>query len=160
MTVCSLNKEDIDYHYRRMSFRYHALGGINDETPRQVYLNSLPSELQGELQRLIELSGRNLRDITLGEIHMFTHTALEKLCATQRVFSKMIREGRKYDKHCKFPPKYHLKCSFNEHCNCKANRPYRKESRAQKSKGSSNPRKYKYYRKKARRSWNKSNKCY
>ncbi|KAK2662010.1 hypothetical protein Ddye_000584 [Dipteronia dyeriana] len=99
MTVCSLNKEDIDYHYRRMSFRYHALGGVNDETLRQVYLNSLPSELQGELQRLIEFSGKSLREITLGEIHMFTHTALEKLCATQRVFSKMIKEGKKYSRH-------------------------------------------------------------
>ncbi|KAK2635024.1 hypothetical protein Ddye_029816 [Dipteronia dyeriana] len=64
MTVCSLNKEDIDYHYRRMSFRYHALGGINDKTLRQVYLNSFPSKLQGELQILIEFSGRSLRDIS------------------------------------------------------------------------------------------------
>ncbi|KAK2643003.1 hypothetical protein Ddye_024766 [Dipteronia dyeriana] len=93
MRCCSLDKRDIDYHYMRMSFRYHALGGINDETLRQVYLNSLPTKLQGELQRLIGFSGRGIRDITLGEIHMFTHTALDKLCATQRVFAKMIREG-------------------------------------------------------------------
>ncbi|KAK2648935.1 hypothetical protein Ddye_016424 [Dipteronia dyeriana] len=152
MTVCSLNKEDIDYHYRRMFFRYHALGGVNDETLRQVYLNSLPSELQGELQRLIEFSGKSLREITLGEIHMFTHTALEKLCATQRVFSKMIKEGKKYSRHCKFPPNYHLKCNSDEHCNCKANRPYRKRThKTQNPKGFSRSRKYKYYRKKARR---------
>ncbi|KAK2653676.1 hypothetical protein Ddye_013532 [Dipteronia dyeriana] len=105
-----------------MSFRYHALGGINDETLRQVYLNSLPTELQGELQRIIELSGRGLRDITLGEIHMFTHTALDELCATQRVWAKMIKEGRKYDRYCKLPPTYHLKCNSTEHCNCRANR--------------------------------------
>ncbi|KAK2639411.1 hypothetical protein Ddye_027206 [Dipteronia dyeriana] len=98
MRCCSLDKNDIDYHYRRMSFMYHTLGGINDETLRHVYLNSLTTELQEELQRLIELSGRGLRDITLGEIHMFTHTALDKLCATQRFFTKMIREGRKYDR--------------------------------------------------------------
>ncbi|KAK2663694.1 hypothetical protein Ddye_002268 [Dipteronia dyeriana] len=55
-------------------------------------------ELQGELQHLIELSNWTLRDISLGEIHMFTHTALDKLCATQRVFTKMIRKGRKYDR--------------------------------------------------------------
>ncbi|KAK2645919.1 hypothetical protein Ddye_021114 [Dipteronia dyeriana] len=35
MRCCSLDKRDIDYHYRRMSFRYHALGGINDESLRQ-----------------------------------------------------------------------------------------------------------------------------
>ncbi|KAK2654300.1 hypothetical protein Ddye_014156 [Dipteronia dyeriana] len=56
------------------------------------------TELQGELQRLIEFSGKSLREITLGEIHMFTHTALEKLCATQRVFSKMIKEGKRYSR--------------------------------------------------------------
>ncbi|KAK2664064.1 hypothetical protein Ddye_002638 [Dipteronia dyeriana] len=115
MCCCFLDKRDIDYHYRHMSFRYHALGGINDETLRHVYLNSLPTELQGELQRLIELSGRSLRDISLGKIHMFTHTALDKLCATQKVFAKMIREGRKYDRYCKFPPTYHLKCNSMEH---------------------------------------------
>ncbi|KAK2656992.1 hypothetical protein Ddye_010044 [Dipteronia dyeriana] len=43
MTVCSLNKEDIDYHYRRMSFRYHALGGINDETLRQALQEGIQS---------------------------------------------------------------------------------------------------------------------
>ncbi|KAK2665064.1 hypothetical protein Ddye_003638 [Dipteronia dyeriana] len=81
-----------------MSFQYHALGRINDESLRQVYLNSLPTELYGELQRTIELSNRSLRDITLGEIHMFTLTSLDKLCATQRIFTKMIKEDRKYDK--------------------------------------------------------------
>ncbi|KAK2654313.1 hypothetical protein Ddye_014169 [Dipteronia dyeriana] len=161
MTVCSLNKKDIDFHYRRMSFRYHALGGVNDETLRQVYLNSLPSELQGELQRLIEFSGKSLREITLGEIHMFTHTALEKLCATQRIFSKMLKEGKKYSKHCKFPPDYHLKCKSGEHCNCRANTPNRDRPRKMRNQRRfSGSRKYKYYRKKPRRSWNKSNKCF
>ncbi|KAK2640796.1 hypothetical protein Ddye_022559 [Dipteronia dyeriana] len=166
MLVCSLDKIDIDYHYRRMSFRYHALGGINDGTLRQVYLNSLPTELHRELQRLIEFSGKSLRDITLGEIHMYTHTALDKLCTTQRDFAKMIREGRKYDRHCKFPLTYHLKCNSTEHCNCRTNRPYRRqptENQPRKEKSSSTPRrnrKYKYYRKKTRRSWNKSNKCF
>ncbi|KAK2639680.1 hypothetical protein Ddye_027475 [Dipteronia dyeriana] len=161
MTVCSLDKEDIDFHYRRMSFRYHALGGVNDESLRQVYLNSLPSELQGELQRLIEFSGKTLRDITLGEIHMFTHTALEKLCATQRIFSKMIKEGKRYGKHCKFPPDYNLKCKSGEHCNCRANTPDRyKPRKGRNSRRFSGAKKYKYYRKKPRRSWNKSNKCF
>ncbi|KAK2663835.1 hypothetical protein Ddye_002409 [Dipteronia dyeriana] len=103
-----------------MSFRYHALARINDESLRQVYLNSLPTELQGELQRLIELSCRTLRDISLGEIHMFTHTALDKLCSTQRVLTKMIKESRKYDRYCKLPDSYHLKCRDTDHCNCRS----------------------------------------
>ncbi|KAK2637101.1 hypothetical protein Ddye_031893 [Dipteronia dyeriana] len=124
MRCCSLDKRDIDYHYRGMSFRYHALGGINDETLRQVYMNSLPTKPQGELQHLIELSGRSLRDISLGEIHMFTRTTLDKLCATQRVFAKMIREGRK-------------------------NQPQKKKNFSNPKRN----RKYKYYRKKAQYQW-------
>ncbi|KAK2650044.1 hypothetical protein Ddye_017533 [Dipteronia dyeriana] len=38
------------------------------------------------------MSGRSLCDITLGEIHMFTLAPLDKLCVTQRVFSKMLRK--------------------------------------------------------------------
>ncbi|KAK2655054.1 hypothetical protein Ddye_008106 [Dipteronia dyeriana] len=94
MRCCSLDKRDIDYHYRRMSFRYHELGGINDETLRQVYLNSLPTELQGELQRIIELSGKGLRDISLGEIGI-QEGHYVKQCSNKRAKSaKLIQQLR------------------------------------------------------------------
>ena len=80
-----------------MSGRYHVLGGINDPSLKHVYIKSLPFELQDELQRKIEASGRAIQDITLGEIQMVTLSSLDKLCATQKVFSKMIREGKKYE---------------------------------------------------------------
>ncbi|KAK2665890.1 hypothetical protein Ddye_004464 [Dipteronia dyeriana] len=92
MRCCSLHKKDIEFHYKRMSTRYHILGGINDESLRHVYMNSLPVELQDELHRKIDTSGRAFKDITLGEIHMFSLSSLDKLCATQRVFSKMLKE--------------------------------------------------------------------
>ncbi|KAK2645368.1 hypothetical protein Ddye_020563 [Dipteronia dyeriana] len=111
-----------DWYQALREYRYHALGGINDESLRQVYLNSLPTELQCELQRLVKLSNRTLRDISLGEIHMFTHTALDKLCTTQRVFAKMIQERKKYDKHCKLPDSFHLKCKNTDHCICSFSR--------------------------------------
>ncbi|KAK2640781.1 hypothetical protein Ddye_022544 [Dipteronia dyeriana] len=139
--------------YQTYVFSIPCLGGINDESLRQVYLNSLPTELQSELQQTIELSNRTLRDITLGEIHMFTLTALDKLCATQRVFTKMIKEGRKYDKNCKLPDSYHLKCKSTDHCNC---RPYRCSRRQPRKEmvfpSNKKNRKYKYHQKKARRS--------
>ncbi|KAK2650124.1 hypothetical protein Ddye_017613 [Dipteronia dyeriana] len=92
---------------------------------------------------------------------MFTLTALDKLCATQRVFTEMIKKGRKYDKNCKLPDSYHLKCISTDHCNC---RPYRHSRRQPKKErvfpSNKKNRKYEYYQKKARRSWNKSNKCF
>lgn len=69
---CSLKKKDLEFHYNRMAAIYHALGGLNDQSIRQVYNNSLPTELQDELHRRIKSTNENLRDITLGEIHMLS----------------------------------------------------------------------------------------
>ncbi|KAK3221318.1 hypothetical protein Dsin_008343 [Dipteronia sinensis] len=98
--------------------RYHILGGINDQSLKHVYVNSFPTELQEELQRRIDTSGRPFNDITLGEIHMFTLGALDKLCATQKIFSKMIREGKRYEAQCK-QPSLHIKCKDKDQCFCK-----------------------------------------
>ena len=87
---CSLRKKDIMFHYKKMSSRFHILGGINDQSLKQVYMNSLPEELHDELQRKIDASGRTLNDTTLSEIHMYSLSALEKLCVIQKVFSKML----------------------------------------------------------------------
>ena len=70
MRCCSLRRKDIDFHYRRMSTRYHTLGGINDPNLKQVYVNSLPDKLQDEIHRKIDTSGHSLNDTSLGELHM------------------------------------------------------------------------------------------
>ena len=56
MRCCSLQKKDIEFHYQKMSGRYHILGGINDQSLKHVYVNSLPSELLDEIQRRIDTS--------------------------------------------------------------------------------------------------------
>ncbi|KAK0580148.1 hypothetical protein LWI29_037057 [Acer saccharum] len=70
MRCCSLKRKDIEFHYKRMSQRYHTLGGINDHSLKQVYVNSLPDDLQDEIQRKIDTSGRSLNDTSLGELHI------------------------------------------------------------------------------------------
>ena len=101
MRCCSLRRKDIENHYQRMSIRYHTLGGINDPSLKQVYVNSLPDELQDEIQRKIDLSNRPLTDTTLGELHMYALSSLDKLCAIQRFFSKMLKEGKNLVSQCK-----------------------------------------------------------
>ena len=81
-------------------------------------MNSLPEELHDELQRKIDASGRTLNDTTLGEIHMYSLSALEKLCVTQKVFSKMLQEGRRYESSCK-QPSLQIKCKSKDTCTCK-----------------------------------------
>ncbi|KAK2634540.1 hypothetical protein Ddye_029332 [Dipteronia dyeriana] len=73
----------------------------------------------------------------------------------------MLKEGKKFDRYCKLPDSYHLKCKSMEHCNCRPNRRSRRQPKKEKSfSNNKNNKKYKYYRKKARRSWNKSSKCF
>ncbi|KAK2640765.1 hypothetical protein Ddye_022528 [Dipteronia dyeriana] len=115
---CSILKNNIEFHYKRISTRYHILGGINDESLKHVYMNSLPVELQDELQRKIDTSGRAFKDISLGEIHMFSLSSLDKLYVTQRVFSKMLKEGKKYDKQYR-QQSLQIKCKVPESCTCK-----------------------------------------
>ncbi|KAK0598266.1 hypothetical protein LWI29_033129 [Acer saccharum] len=135
MRCCSLRRKDIEFHYQKMSRRFHTLGGINDPSLKQVYVNSFPEELQDEIQRKIDPSGQSLNDTTLGELHMYALSALDNLCATQKFFSKMLIEGRS----CKTKKRHHFK-SFKHKCG-KAKR-------------------IKFYKKKAKRGWNKSQRCY
>ncbi|KAK0604385.1 hypothetical protein LWI29_015176 [Acer saccharum] len=118
MRYCSFKRKDIEFHYRRMSQRYHTLGGINDHSLKQVYVNSLPDELQDEIQRKIDTSGRSLNDTSLGELHMYALSSLDKLCATQRFFSKMLTEGKKLQSQCK-QPSLQIKGKSLGSCTCK-----------------------------------------
>ena len=44
MRCCSLKREDLERHYRRMASRYHSFNGAQDERLEQVYINSFPIE--------------------------------------------------------------------------------------------------------------------
>ncbi|KAK0572267.1 hypothetical protein LWI29_028886 [Acer saccharum] len=156
MHCCSLKRKDIEFHYRRMSQRYHTLGGINDHSLKQVCVNSLPDELQDEIQRKIDTSGHSLNDTSLGELHMYTLSSLDKLCAAQRFFSKMITEGKKLQSQCK-QPSLQIKCKSLSSCTCKT----KKKNHFKHFKNKKgNSKRFKFFRKKAKRGWNKSQRCY
>ncbi|KAL5816838.1 hypothetical protein ACOSQ3_025216 [Xanthoceras sorbifolium] len=91
MKCCFLRRKDLDHYYKKMFGRYYMLNGYNDESLRQVYINSLPEELQSELQRQITSTRKNLSDITMGEIH---YMAL-------KLFSKMLQNKKKFEKSVK-----------------------------------------------------------
>src|SRR5579862_9847656 len=140
-----------------MSIRYHTLGGINDPSLKQVYVNSLPDELQDEIQRKIDTSGRSLTDTSLGELHMYALSSLDKLYATQRFFSKMLKDGRNLESQCK-QPSLQIKCKSASHCDCRIKKKKNHFKRFKNQRGQK--RKFKFFRKKKRRGWNKSQKCF
>ncbi|KAK0572645.1 hypothetical protein LWI29_034803 [Acer saccharum] len=155
MRFCSLKRKDIMFHYKRMSQRYHTLGGINDHSLKQVYVNSLPDDLQDEIQQKIDTSGRSLNDTSLGELHMYALSSLDKLCATQRFFSKMLTEGKNLQSQCR-QPSLQIKCK-STFCTCRTKKKNHFKHFKNK-KGSS--KRLKFFRKKTKRGWNKSQHCY
>ncbi|KAK0584296.1 hypothetical protein LWI29_010710 [Acer saccharum] len=146
MRCCSLKWKDIMFHYKRMSQRYHTLGGINDHSLKQVYVNSLPDDLQDEIQRKIDTSRRSINDTSLGELHMYALSSLDKLCATQRFFSKMLTEGKNLQSQCR-QPSLQIKCKSSS-CTCKTKRKNHFKHFKNK-KGSS--KRFKFFRKKTKR---------
>ncbi|KAL5804674.1 hypothetical protein ACOSQ3_031474 [Xanthoceras sorbifolium] len=100
---CSLKRKDLNHHYKKMAERFYMLNGYNDESLTQVYINSLLDELHADLQRQITATCRPLSNITLGEIHQMALVALEKLCDTQKLISKMMQNKKKFDRVCQKP---------------------------------------------------------
>ncbi|KAL5746032.1 hypothetical protein ACOSP7_027178 [Xanthoceras sorbifolium] len=86
MKCCSLKRKDLNFHFKKMSHKYYMLNGLNDETLRQVYINSLPDELQAEIHRHMASTRRDLRNTSLGEIHQI------------KLFSNMLKDKAKFDK--------------------------------------------------------------
>ncbi|KAL5787108.1 hypothetical protein ACOSP7_004057 [Xanthoceras sorbifolium] len=92
MKCCSLKRKDLNFHFKKMSHKYYMLNSFNDETLRQVYINSLPDELQAEIHRHMASTRRDLRNTSLSEIHQIAFTSLEKICDTQKLFSNMLKD--------------------------------------------------------------------
>ncbi|QHO48457.1 polyprotein [Arachis hypogaea] len=55
MKCCSLNRKDLEKHYKKMAAKYYPLGGNNNPPLKQVFIASLPDELQPELHRMMML---------------------------------------------------------------------------------------------------------
>ena len=68
MRCYSLNTKDLDFHYKIMSIMFYKLNGFNDHTVKHVFLASLTTELQLEIQRQLTVHNLNLDNISLGKI--------------------------------------------------------------------------------------------
>ncbi|QHO59432.1 polyprotein [Arachis hypogaea] len=49
MRCCSLNRKDLEAHYKKMAGKYYPLGGQSNPLLKQVFIASLPEELQPEI---------------------------------------------------------------------------------------------------------------
>ncbi|KAL5748185.1 hypothetical protein ACOSQ2_025482 [Xanthoceras sorbifolium] len=78
MKCCSLKRKDLNFHFKKMSHKYYMLNDLNDETLRQVYINSLPDELQADIHRHIASTRRDLRNTSLANGELFTTKLITK----------------------------------------------------------------------------------
>ncbi|KAH9780593.1 hypothetical protein KPL71_008137 [Citrus sinensis] len=88
MKCCSLNTKDLDFHYKRMSIMFYKLNGFNDHTLKHVFLASLPTELQPEIQRQLAVHNLNHDNISLGKIFQIAKGCLEKLFIHEKGISR------------------------------------------------------------------------
>nr|KYP69085.1 polyprotein [Cajanus cajan] len=144
MRCCSLEKEDLDRNYQRMSQRFYQLNGMNDASLKNTYVSSLPEELQEEMWRILQQSNKDVLQMTMGEIYQTSISALDKICNQQRLFKKMIDEQPKYKKVCK-KGYLQIKCKDSScHCKDRSNKK-KKKFKSFRKKGK---KKFKFFKRK------------
>jgi hypothetical protein len=116
MKCCSLKIKDLDRHYHRMAQRYYVLNGYNDPSLKNTYVSSLPQELQPEIHRMLATTQRDIKTMSLGQIHQVTIEALEKLCSFHHQFSEVIEQKSKFTHACR-KPYLEIKCK-DKRCSC------------------------------------------
>nr|XP_012571353.1 uncharacterized protein LOC105852168 [Cicer arietinum] len=116
MRCCSLKVKDLERHYQRMTHRYYVINGFNDHSLKNTFISSLPQELQLEIHRMIVAAQKDIKALSLGQIHQITLEALEKLCRLHQHFSEIVQQKSKFTKACK-KPCLEIKCK-DKKCIC------------------------------------------
>ena len=152
MKCCSLKRNHLEMHYKRMSMLYYKLNGFNDPTLKHVFIASLPSELQPELQRRLTAFNLDIANISLGKIFQLTMLCLDRLCEQKDFFKDLIENKQPFASACK-KPYLKIQCKDDKKCTC----PTKKKGHFQKhphrsSRKDKKP--YRYFRKQ------KHNRCF
>ncbi|QHO24510.1 Polyprotein [Arachis hypogaea] len=78
--INNLSEKDLEKHYKRMAAKYYPLGENSNPPLKQVFMASLPDELQPKLQRMMMTLCKEVATTTIGEIHQLALAVLDKLC--------------------------------------------------------------------------------
>ncbi|KAF4401602.1 hypothetical protein G4B88_001796 [Cannabis sativa] len=156
LNYCSMDKRDLEKHYKRMTKRFYQIGGIDYPNLKQAFLSSIPEPLGEETFRLLSGLGKSLTDAAIGEIFQLVLKALEKICSQKKFLQEFIKQSKKLGKVCSRPDLL-IKCPSESSCSCKTpkNKNKFKTFKFSKHKG----RKIKILRKK-RNFYKKSDRCF
>nr|XP_012568598.1 uncharacterized protein LOC101496717 [Cicer arietinum] len=157
MRCCSLKDKDLERHYQRMTQRYYVLNGFNDHTLKNIYISSLPQELQPEIHRMIAAAQKDVKTLSLGQIHQIALEALEKLCRLHQHFSEVMQQKSKFIKACK-KPYLEIKCK-DKICSCTTRKKHHRQKYTKPS-GSFKKKALKFFKKKPFRGKKENQRCF
>ncbi|KAH9752185.1 hypothetical protein KPL71_014601 [Citrus sinensis] len=109
MKCCSLKRHLLDAHYKRMSILFYKLYGFNEPSLKHVFIASLPSELQPDLQRKLTATNLSIVDISLGKIFQMAMLSLDKICEQKEFFKDLMEDKKSFSQACHKP---YLKIEF------------------------------------------------
>ena len=75
-----------------MSILFYKLNGFNEPSLKHVFIASLPSELQPDLQRKLTDTNLSIADISLGKIFQMAMLCLHKICEQKEFFKDLMED--------------------------------------------------------------------
>ena len=79
-----------------MSILFYKLNGFNEPSLKHVFIASLPTELQPDLQRQLTATNLNIADISLGKIFQTTMLCLDKICEQKEFFKDLMADKKPF----------------------------------------------------------------
>ena len=127
MRCYSLKRHLLETHYKRMSILFYRLNGFNEPSFKHVFIASLPTELQPDLQRQLNATNLSIADISFGKIFQVAMQCLDKICEQKEFFKDLMADKKPFSEACK-KPYLQIKCKDEKKCFC----PIKKKKHFQK----------------------------
>ncbi|CAK8532211.1 unnamed protein product [Lathyrus sativus] len=141
-----------------MAQRYYVLNGYNDPSLKNTYISSLPQELQPKIRRMLAITQKNIKTMSLGQIHQVTLEALEKLCRFHHQFSEVIEQKSKFTQACK-KPYLEIKCK-EKRCSCPTKKKHKKYIKSHMTFKGKKRKNMKFFRRKHFRGKGENQRCF
>ncbi|KAH9780772.1 hypothetical protein KPL71_008211 [Citrus sinensis] len=128
-----------------MSILFYKLNSFNKPSLKHVFIASLPTELQADLQRQLAATNLSIADISLGKIFQTTMLCLDKICEQKEFFKELMADKKPFSEACK-KPYLQIECKDEKKCFC----PTKKKKHFKKHfhKKSSSKKPFRYFMKK------------
>ena len=145
MKCCSLKRHLLETNYKRMSIMFYKLNCLNEPSLKHVFIASLPSELQPDLQRKLAATNLNIAYISLGKFFQIAMLCLDKICEQKEFFKDLMEDKKSFSQACK-KPYLKIECQDEKKCVCLTKKKRHFQKHFHKKSSSKKP--LRYFRKK------------